>query len=269
MRKLSFLFLLPLFLVSCGNDNKSKIPLFHSDSTQETINGTQEYLVNKLYEDDFDSLIERKMSFPLFVYAAGCGSCDNFSIVMKDYIRQNKVIFPYMTLSVFNLSKTSTPSLSDSALLFYENGKLIKTYDDILDRVFTTSDLVKIMNEHTYDTCVDYLSTSYTYSNSTVPFRSYHFADSIFVEENDDTPHDNFKIDDGTYLFLSENSFSYSCLYDELKNTTYQAVINVTDDMKDRKEELEKKIGCNIDYSYQRVTYKNGLCINTESVSLS
>ncbi len=269
MRK-SFLFLLlPLLLVSCRKDNKDKIPLFHSDSTKEMINNSEEYLVNKLYESDFDSMIERKMSFPLFVYAAGCGSCDNFSIVMKDYIRQTKVIFPYITLSVFNLSKTSTPSLSDSALLFYENGKLIKTYDDILDRVFTTSDLIKIMNEYTYDTGVDYLSTSYTYSNSTVPFRSYHFTDSIFTEANADTPHDNFKTEDGLYLFLSNHSFSYSSLYDEVKNTSYKAVINVSSDIDNKKTELENKIGCAIEYSYQRVTYKNGLCINTESVSLS
>ncbi len=269
MRKLYPLFLLPLLLISCGKETKKQIPLFHSDSTVTTINGEEEYLVNKLYENDFDYMIEKKMSFPLFVYAAGCGTCDNFSIVLKDYIRQNKVVFPYITLSVLNLSKSTTPSLDSSALLFYQNGKLVKNYDDILDRVFSTSDLEKIMKEQTYDNNISYLSTGYIYSNSTVPFKSYHFSNSIFTEESTDTPLDNFKISDGSVLYLSNDSFSYSSLYEEIENHSYTAIANISTDVKDRKEELETKIGTTLSYPYQKVTYKNGHCISAESVELN
>lgn len=269
MHKPYFIFLVPLLLVSCGKEKEKTIPLFHSDSAVTIINGEEEYLVNKLYENDFDYMIEKKMSFPLFVYAAGCGTCDNFSIVLKDYIRQNKVVFPYITLSVLNLSKTDTPSLDNSALLFYQNGKLIKNYDDILDRVFSTSDLEKIMNEFTYDSNVSYLSTGYIYSNSTVPFKSYHFSNSIFIEDSTDTPLKNFQIKDGSILYLSDDSFSYSSLYTELKNNSYTAVANIKSDVTNRKEELETKIGTQISYPYQKVTYKNGLCISTESVDLA
>ncbi len=268
MHKSHLLWILPL-LVSCGKDHPVSIPLFHSDSTVATINGEEEYLVNKLYENDFDTMIEKKMSFPLFVYAAGCGTCDNFAIVLKDYIRQNKVVFPYMTLSVFHLSKTSTPSLSDSALLFYENGKLVKNYDDILERVFTTSDLDQIMNSMTYDTGVNYLSTSYIYSNSTVPFRSYHFSKSIFAKESTDTVQENFKISNGSILYISDDSVSYSSLYEHLKTNSYIGIADISSDIEKSKVEAEKKIGCEISYPYQKVTYKNGLCIATESVGLS
>lgn len=269
MNKYSHLLLLPFLLFSCQKKDEDKIPLFTSDATKETIKGNDEYLVNKLYENDFDYMIEKKMSFPLFVYAAGCGACDNFSIVLKDYIRINKVIFPYMTLSVFNLSKTDTPSLSDSALLFYKEGKLIKTYDDILSQVFSTGDLVKIMDQYTYSSNVSYLSTSYTYSNSSVPFYSYHFSSSILIEESEDTPHDHFSIKDGNMLLLSSDSFSYPSLYQKIKDDEYVSIINITKDIKDnKKEEVEKKIGSSALYPYQKITYKNGLCTATESVDL-
>ena len=214
-------------------------------------------------------MIERKMSFPLFVYAAGCGTCDNFSIVLKDYIRINKVIFPYMTLSVFNLSETETPNLSDSALLFYKDGKLVKSYDDILSQVFSTGDLTKIMEKHCYNSNIAYLSTSYTYSNSSVPFYSYHFSSSIFADVYDETSHDHFSMIDGNTLFLSDDSFSYHLLYQEIKDNPYVSIVNITKDIQDgKKEDLEMKIGASLLYPYQKVTYKNGLCAATESVDL-
>lgn len=269
MNKFLPLLLLPFLLFSCSNKEQDLIPLFTSDSTKENIKGNDEYLVNKLYENDFDYMIEKKMSFPLFVYAAGCGTCDNFSIVLKDYIRINKVIFPYMTLSVFNLSKTDTPSLSDSALLFYKEGKLIKTYDDILSQVFSTGDLTKIMEKHTYNTNISYLTTSYTYSNSSVPFYSYHFSSSILTEENEDTPHDNFSIQDGNMLLLSDDSFFYPSLYQEIKDNEYVSIVNISKDIKDGKKEIvENKIKTSLRYPYQKITYKNGLCTATESVDL-
>ena len=269
MNKYFPLLLLPFLLFSCQKKDENKIPLFTSPATRENIKGNEEYLVNKLYENDFDYMIEKKMSFPLFVYAAGCGTCDNFSIVLKDYIRINNAIIPYMTLSVFNLSKTDTPSLSDSALLFYKEGKLIKTYDDILSQVFSTGDLTKIMDQYTYNSKVSYLSTSYTYSNSSFPFYSYHFSSSIFIEESEDTSHDNFSITDGNMLLLSGDSFSYPSLYQEIKNNEYVSIISISKDIKDGKtEEVEKKIGTSLLYPYQKITYKNGLCTATESVDL-
>ena len=269
MNKFFPLLLLPFLLFSCQKKEQDKIPLFTSETTKENIKGNDEYLVNKLYENDFDYMIEKKMSFPLFVYAAGCGTCDNFSIVLKDYIRINKVVFPYMTLSVFNLSKTDTPSLSDSALLFYKEGTLIKIYDDILSQVFSTVDLTKIMEKYTYNSNVSYLNTSYTYSNSSVPFYSYHFSSSIFIEESEDDAHDNFSITDGNMLLLSDDSFSYPSLYQEIKNNEYNSIIKISKDIVNgKREDIEKKIGVSLLYPYQKITYKNGLCTATESVDL-
>ena len=70
-------------------------------------------------------------------------------------------------------------------------------------------------------------------------------------------------------LLLSDDSFSYPSLYQEIRNNEYVSIINIEKDIKDRKtEEVEKKIGASLLYPYQKITYKNGLCTATESVDL-
>lgn len=252
---------------SCGKKEEDKIPLFTSPATEETVDGNTEYLVNKLYEDDFDKMIEKKMSFPLFVYAAGCGTCDNFSIVLKDYIRIHHVIFPYMTLSVFHQSKASTPNLSDSALLFYKGGKLVRNVDDILSRVFTTKDFEKIMEQECQETSVQYLSSTYTYWNTKVPFLSYHFTPTLTLppEKEKEVGHLQFDISktDSLLLLLKEPT-SYSSLYDYLSESGVDAFAYT----EDSKENLENLFHLSFNGDYLRIEIKNGSAIKAEAVTL-
>lgn len=262
------LFVIPfLFLSSCGKSGQDKIPLFRSPATSETIQGEQQYLVNKLYEDDFDHMIEKKMSFPLFVYAAGCGTCDNFAIVLKDYIRLHQIVFPYMTLAVFNQTKTKTPSLSESALLFYINGTLKRTIDNVLDNVFSTKDLEMLMNKETYETGIECLSSSYTYLNSTVPVYSYHFVPTLsFPEDREkEIPHAYAEtIQDGTSLLMRKEPDSYSTLYSYLKENSYTSVLYTEED----EETLTKHFGQNIEGDFLSLSFKNGSCRKAEPIKI-
>ena len=70
-------------------------------------------------------------------------------------------------------------------------------------------------------------------------------------------------------LLLSDDSFSYPSLYQEIKNNEYVSIISISKDIKDGKTEaVEQKIGTSLLYPYQKITYKNGLCTATESVDL-
>ncbi len=267
MNKSALLLFPSLLLFSCGRTEENKIPLFTSPATSEIVNGEQQYLVNKLYEDDFDHMIEQKMSFPLFVYAAGCGTCDNFAIVIKDYIRLHKVIFPYMTLAVFNQSRTKTPSLSESAILFYSKGVLTEKVENVLDMVFSTKDLEKLMDKECYETGIEYISSSYTYLNSIVPLYTYHFINTISLPEEKEKEIPNSysdKMQDGTSLLMRKEPESYPALYSYLKTNSIRSFFCTTEE----KEALEARFGKTIEGDFVSLTFKNGSCEHAESVSI-
>lgn len=261
-----------LLLFSCNNNSevKSNIPLFTSPITNQTIDGENEYLVNKIYDSELDYMIENKMSFPLFVYAAGCGTCDNFAIVMKDYIRLHQVVFPYMTLANYNLSKDKPISIDNSAILFFEEGKLVKTVDNVLEEVFSTSDLESLMDKYCYETNISYVSSGYRYMVNPIPFYSYKFTFSLnnIDDTTDNVYISNIEINDESdfsLLVINKSNFVYADLYKLLEKEKVDSfAITYNQDEKSLNETLK------IDSlsPVMKITYSKGKSVSVETLSI-
>ena len=84
-----------LLLTSCGKEEQQppQIPLFTLLDVRNTVGAKYDTLVYEINNKTLDTMIEKKMSFPLFVYASGCGTCDNFTYVIKDYIERCESLF--------------------------------------------------------------------------------------------------------------------------------------------------------------------------------
>lgn len=220
MKRLSFLLLFPLLLNSCGtSDNPDvQVPIFHYSHTSYTQEGKVSYLANWLSTDSLSYLIENKASFPLFVYAQGCGTCSDFPNIFKAYLRKSNMVFPYTLLSSYDSLTIDKPSLTQSALLFYRDGKLAYQYDSIETEVMTNEEFESLMQRHIIDTEVEILNPSLANIQTAGIFPYYSFSSDLFLTSTKDTliPSDfERKKEEGmTALIVDEsNDFHFSDLY--------------------------------------------------------
>ena len=138
------LVILPLLLSSCKKESiEKKIPLFSfSGTVQKTEKGEKGFLLS-LSDSELKNRVERKASFPLFVYSQGCGTCDLFSYTIQGYLKSSHIIFPFRTLSNY-LSFDKQASFSESAILFYSGGKIISTISNLPDNYSSTESFQKL-----------------------------------------------------------------------------------------------------------------------------
>ena len=172
--KFKNLLLASFFLVSCQNDNQNElIPYL----TSPLISSFDKGLALHISQEQYAIMIDKKMSFPLFVYSPGCSSCDLLGDYLSAYIKQTNIIFPFLFLDEYQNS--STFSLQESAFLFYHNGSLIQsktTFEDIgsmkdlknyfayhlTDSSISLYNTIEIQDDDSYP----YLSLSYMLSNT-------------------------------------------------------------------------------------------------------
>ncbi|MFA6829361.1 MAG: hypothetical protein WCR67_01445 [Bacilli bacterium] len=171
---------LPLFLIisilTVGNTSCSsvteKIPVFSLKQISTVYNNSTYYLLNRLFEDDLTSLIEKKASFPLVVYAPGCGSCEFFDYALWDYVNQNKVVLNYMLLANYS-SVSGLQQFTENTVVFFINGKIVSSTK--IDSTNNSSDsFFKLMNQHTYISNVRILNTYYIQPVNQVPYLKYY-----------------------------------------------------------------------------------------------
>lgn len=218
-RKYSLLLLPFLLLSSCEKSltKEEMIPLFSYERVSVERETSLDYMLYRISKDDIKKMISKKISFPVFIYGAGCGSCDNFSYVIKDYIRKTSTVFPSITLSSFNQSGVSNSRYTESALLFYKEGKLIKSIDNILEEAFTTSDLEKIMDKYTYQTGIQILNTTSLYYKTTGLFSYYEFEETIKDIEN-------IEADSVNVVFEKKTDFSKLLLINDSLVDDYNSI---------------------------------------------
>jgi hypothetical protein len=111
-------FLLPLS--SCRKESYS-VPLLHYEDSVVTANGKERYLAYQVTLSDIREAMKTKQSFFVLVYAAGCGTCDLFSIIVQDYIKTNHAVIPYLLLSAYG-DPEGLPTISDTTFLFFKDG---------------------------------------------------------------------------------------------------------------------------------------------------
>lgn len=144
------LLILPFLLSGCREEsNLKKIPLFSfAGSVQETRNGEKGFLLS-LTDAELKNRVERKASFPLFVYSQGCGTCDLFSYTIQGYLKSAKTVFPFRTLSNYLLFDSSA-SFSESVILFYSEGKIVSTVSNLPEEYSSFEAFSKRRNKYTF-----------------------------------------------------------------------------------------------------------------------
>lgn len=168
------LLLVSVFLISCQNENQNElIPYLTSPSISTFDKG----LALHISQEQFTTMIDKEMSFPLFVYSPGCSSCDLLGDYLSAYIKQTNIVFPFLFLDEYQ--NKSAFSLQESAFLFYHNGLLIHSktsFEDIgsfkeLKNYFAshlTDSSISLYNtiEYKDDYSYPYFSLSYTLSST-------------------------------------------------------------------------------------------------------
>lgn len=204
------LFLLPfVLLASCKPKNEKKIDVFtmRNISVKVALDFT-DYLFEDINKDSLKARIEAKETFPLFVTASGCGTCDFLSLAVKDYQRLHALILPRIGLNNYLLTKVKgLPDLSDSSFVFFDKGEIsywetgITQYDD-------TKKFTDFFEKHgTYHSILnvsDYVLSTPLRGD----FNSFSFADGIGIRNDSDTRIINFDVESAkknkeTYLFIN------------------------------------------------------------------
>ncbi len=148
LRNLVAVFL--LVLSSCkrkGSEEKIPLLLFKG-AVQETEKGKKGYFCS-LSDTDLTFLRGKKASFPLFIYAEGCGTCDLFSYTRQGYIKKEGVLFPFMTLSNY-LRANPSSSLTESALVFYSKGSIVKQVKNLEEDYSDTDDFTSLIHQYCF-----------------------------------------------------------------------------------------------------------------------
>lgn len=146
-----------------------KSPMFYVDAPIYPASlGKEETLYCRLSASEFETLVQKKADFVLFLYAPGCSSCETAVNQFDSYIRKNNVILNYMVLDEYLTTKNAT-TLSQNSLLSYTNGTLM----DIYDLSKTEKTISQILSEHTY-TALPLFNTCYVseYPVSHLPYFS-------------------------------------------------------------------------------------------------
>ncbi len=212
MKHLSLFLILPFLIpLSSCSQTKEKIPVFSYESSVTEYETKKRYLTYSVSKSQLQSLIQCKGDFFLYVYAPGCGTCDYFSVLVNDYINTNKVVFPYMFLSLYNQVE-GVPSLSDSSLLFFRDGKCTDTV--LVSAMEKDNDLFySKMDENCVLEGVSLLNSCYVDTFLQNGHVSYFLSSELSLDKNDNAyvsnPYDSKTLFDkqAVVLLIDEKSY--------------------------------------------------------------
>lgn len=161
---------LSLFLSSCSPQDFTPIDVLLSPCAQVTLEGGTHYQAWNC-KDQLSVLIEKKASFPLFVFVPGCGTCETYTLEIDDYLRQNPIVLPYVTSGYFR--DITGRSIETSSLLLYKEGREIDRID------MTEEDVTEYLSKRLRPTSVSAVNAC-TYSSKpyTSSYLSYTFSEA-------------------------------------------------------------------------------------------
>ncbi len=120
-KKLFLLIALLLLVVGCGD---KKLEKFYFEDDLYTKGE-----ITDITLDEFKNLENDKKNFGVFVYLPGCTSCAEFSEVLNEFIKDNKINF--YTISILDVSDTSITETIKYApsMILYKEGKVVSYLD--------------------------------------------------------------------------------------------------------------------------------------------
>lgn len=232
---LLFLLLSTALLGSCqsSTDRDKSIPLFHyEDLSLKLEDNTTDTLLNRWSDKDFEEAVTRKESFPLFVFATGCGTCDTFSYTLKDMVKEHSLVLPFMFLSDYH-NLTGSVDISDTSFVFYKDGKVID-YKSDLSSFESKEDVYSYLLNYCYDTNAYQEEAIEIDSNLRTPYNVYSFLGrtSLTSEEKENSYYRYSPLDKAskTYLFYHSDSKDYTVFSGYFKNHSIDAIVDITNE---------------------------------------
>lgn len=146
--------LLPLlFILPSCKENKMRIPLYHIEGINFKVDKKYYHLLYSMDKDALSILIDKQASFFLSIYSESCSdSCSMFDASLYAYANSNDAFIPYMNKSIYDTIKSSSlPSIKENAILFFEEGKLLKQVD-ITENNVSIEKVKETIDTYTYDT---------------------------------------------------------------------------------------------------------------------
>lgn len=207
MNKRYCLFLPFLLLTGCQKQESHsfEVPLFQARSLSLDENGG---MFLKLTKDGYESLIQEKASFLLFLPNSGCNSCDVFSTTLKSYVKKRKVIICIMDMDEYLQSKSHV-SLSENSLLFFVDG-VLKDYRSDFEGIFSLKDFENAFQDRITYTKTEVINDIVLQEDSIFP--SYTFKDNLGQ---------SIHLDEGIYLFsFGKPVFTYDSLFAYMKDNS-------------------------------------------------
>ena len=220
---LPLIFLLSLNLTSC-KDNAA-IPLFHNSGVIYSDEISTKYLTYSLSNDILKEYINKKASFFLLVYAPGCGTCDNLTPVINDYIKRNKAIFPYMLVGNYNDVReeiASLPEINSNSILFISNG-VVKANVVLTQKYYDGKPFDKLMAKYVYDSHKYIKNTIYVDSFNTSFLPCYKIS-TFYHVENKEYIYSSILDTEQVLMINKDNITNYS---DVISNINKKEVENV------------------------------------------
>ena len=205
MKKRYCLFIPFLLLTSCQKQEhiSFQVPLFQARSLSMDGN---EGMFLKLTKDGYESLVQKKASFLLFLPNSGCNSCDVFSTTLKSYVKKRKVIVCIMDMDEYLQSKNHV-SLSETSLLFFVDG-VLKDYRSDFEGIFSLKDFENTFQDRITYARSEVINDILLQEDSIFP--TYTFKDSLAREVT---------LEEGSYLFsFGKPVFTYDTLFTYLKD---------------------------------------------------
>ena len=255
--KFSLFLLLPL-LFSCSPTTSShsrivpKVPLFHYEANNVRLSDRNDYMFHRLFVEDLNSYLEKKASFALYVYGAGCGTCDLFSMTVKDYILKTNAVINFMYLNEY-LETEHALNLTQSSFLFYHEGELIDSISTLDDYAYSKT-FETFMDERTYDTHITLLNSSYQDETIRTTFNTYTLTSFItpLEEKQYFVPIQEYiegKLakEKAHVLWIADNQLSLPEIYEELKNYQGYSAFISEEILSDNSIEFSEIVGEDID----------------------
>ncbi len=223
MKKRSLLLLPFLLLGSCrSRDQTEKISLFTLAENMVKVEGADDVLFEETDRDSLRMKFERKETFALYVTAPGCGTCDFFSLSLKSYLQQTKVILPQIGLNNYlACGVKGLPDLSDSAILFVLKGKLIYWESNLADKYSDVASLTKFFKAHAAVLPIQNLTDIDIVMPLRGDYNHFRFGNTIGQEKKSrlvSFSKQQAKDKKATYLFINQpaEKVRYDALYDYL-----------------------------------------------------
>lgn len=167
MKKLLFLF--PILLSpSCAPKNEKILAFSYRGAMVRTDEGNRTQCLN--VSQALPELLKAKTSFPLFVYAPGCGTCDLSTREMDKYLERTGALFPYATSGYFE--ESTGKRIDENTIVIFQEGEEVtrhsmgseKNLDDFLEQWIEVSE-VEVLNSCQYSTAPSYFYPNYIFSD--------------------------------------------------------------------------------------------------------